>query len=1040
MDNIPELKELQSGTFRDAGTIILHALISPPFMGIAVFGESVSEQPVRKITLGDTTIYPDAIPHYLLAETIEKNTGLHSLPYSRSRWTIHAPAASYQIGPETDNHDTRLRQVPLSRFTVPVLTIPCENCFKILSSLRATKDLRLGDSLLYLRTLLESVLVLIRDGKFKPSLMKTESGYQAGWTPALLPDDAAWLTRYAAAMPPVMRFASDQEIPPKSLPSPEGRLFALLSAVMETCIRQALMKHPPSIRPGKRMIEHEKDALACMANLTGKDLHIQEHAIDAVFAQKMDEWLSFRKEGFSPFHTCISVQEPDGEELEPWKVELYMRSAMDPDVLIPARIIWSLPDRPGGVLPSGSVLQKELLSGLSQAVSASPVLKTCLSGLMPTSGEISLAEAATFLTADVLTVKDKGLDVILPSWWTDEKYRPRIELSAKKKGQAHRDGMLGISELISFDYRIAIGDESVTSEEFWQAVRQKTPIIRVKGKWVFGNADTYSTALSRFERRYIRGKPKAGDLIRLSVTGSVDADMAIMVRGTDEWTSDILDMLRSTQNSTEYPIPIALNGTLRPYQEIGHTFLLRCTERGFGACLADDMGLGKTIQTIAWFLTLKEKDPALFPALIICPMSVVGNWEREIKRFAPSLLVWIHHGTSRCRGDEFSRLVCQYDLILTTYNLASRDIDHLVTVRWSAVILDEAQNIKNPNTLQSQAICQLIADRRIALTGTPVENRLLELWSIMDFLNPGYLGSQHAFQSRYGHLSGTERDMQGITELRLLIRPFLLRRMKIDKSVIADLPEKMESKVFCTLTREQATLYQAVVSDMAQSLETAFGFARRGVIFRTITRLKQICDHPGLFIRDSGLHPKRSGKVSRLLEMLEEVSEEGDSALIFTQYATFAEYLSGILRDRFFMPVSLLTGKTPRGERERLVQEFQSSNAPSFFVISLKAGGTGLNLTAATHVFHVDRWWNPAVEDQATDRTYRIGQRKNVQVHLMIAAGTLEEQIDRINSEKRVLGQEVLAQGDDLLTSLSTEDLLDIVSLRDAVLSGEEDE
>ncbi len=925
------------------------------------------------------------------------------------------------------------------RYTLPVLIIPYEIGYDVFTILRNSPDIHIGDSIACLLTLMESAYILVRDGKFKPVLTLTPDGYQADWVPALLPDDITWLNRYAAALPPVMRYASPLDELPEPPRKPEELLSAALSGMIKTIIHDALRLHPPSIRPGKRMVEQEKDALAVMAQLTGKDLNTRDHELDPVFAEKMNDWLMFRREGYMPFHTCIIVQEPDGEDLEPWTIRLGMRSEADPDLIIPAGTIWNLPEDSGGILPPAPVLVQELLSGLSQAVSVSPVLKTCLSGSNPTTGGICLADAATFLTTEVIAVKDKGIDVILPSWWTDEKYRPRIELGAQKKSPAHPHGMLGISELISFDYRIAIGDESVTPEEFWQAVKQKTPIIKVKGRWISGNASVLSNALSQFERRYITGKAHAGDLIRLSV-GGTDTPMQVQIWGTDEWTKDILAMVRSNQDTAEYPIPQTLNGTLRPYQEIGHAFLLRCTERGFGACLADDMGLGKTIQTIAWFLSLKEQNPDIGPALIICPMSVAGNWEREIKRFAPSLSVWIHHGITRCRGDEFVTHIGRYDLILTTYTLASRDIDHLLPVRWSAVILDEAQNIKNPNTLQSQAIRELTADRRIALTGTPVENRLLELWSIMDFLNPGYLGSQHAFQSRYGHLSGTEQDTHGTHELRLLIRPFLLRRMKTDKAVIADLPEKMESKVFCTLTHEQATLYQAVVEDMAQSLETVTGLARRGVIFRSITRLKQICNHPGLFIHDRGVLPERSGKVSRLLEMLEEVSEEGDSALIFTQYATFAEYLARILEERFLIPVFLLTGKTSRRERERLVREFQSSKEPSFFVISLKAGGTGLNLTAATHVFHVDRWWNPAVEDQATDRTYRIGQKQNVQVHLMIAAGTLEEQIDRINTEKRILGREVLAQGEDLLTSLSTEELLDIVSLRDAVLSGEEEE
>mgnify|MGYP000864726535 CR=1 FL=1 len=1017
----------------------LHALIAPPFDGIAIWGVYQS-MPLGHRFVGGTFFptYPLAIPHYLLSEAVEAIFGRSTIPYARSRWVITAPVpAQGRTAPE---ECLSSQTSSLKRFTVPVLTLSYETCLENSHLIRPTKIFQLGDSFQYLLHLLTSAMTLLRDGKFKPSLTITESGYQIDWMAALCPGDLQWLRNYAEAMPPIMRCATAHDHPILP-PPPIHRLSAALSDMIRTGIRQAFTSHAPMIRPGKRMRAEQKDALAFLAALTGNDLGIDDHTLDRSFCQTMDDWLSYRHTDQVPFHPCIIITEPEGEALEPWTVTLALRSTADPGFFLPASLIWSLAEENGGILPPGSVLRDILLIGLSKAVSASPILKLSLSGPAPTTANLSLAEAATLLSTEIAAVQEMGIEVCLPAWWTDEKIRPSIEIGAKKS-QDSPGGLLGVHELISFDYRIAIGDESISPEEFWEAVRQNSPIIRVRGRWVRGSAQGLSDALSRFERRYMRGRPHAGDLIRLSVTGQVDqrgdTDLAVVVRGTDAWANDILAMLRSGEES-EYPIPSSLHGTLRRYQEVGHAFLLRCTERGFGACLADDMGLGKTIQTIAWLLSLKDRDPDMAPALIICPMSVVGNWVREIQRFAPTLSVFVHHGASRCKGSSFPSFVTRYDCVLTTYHLASRDIAELCQVRWSAVILDEAQNIKNPATQNAKAVRMLSADRRVALTGTPVENRLLELWSIMDFLNPGYLGSQHAFQSRYGHISGSEKDAPWCHEIRLLIRPFLLRRVKTDRSVIADLPEKMESKVFCTLTREQATLYQAVVSDMTQSLAGVTGLARRGVIFRTITRLKQICNHPSLFLRDFRTEPKRSGKVSRLLEMLEEVGEEGESALIFTQYASFAEYLAAVLRQQYAFPILLLTGKTPRMERERLISEFQSSNTPSFFVISLKAGGTGLNLTAATHVFHVDRWWNPAVEDQATDRTFRIGQKRHVQVHLLIAAGTLEEQIDRMNEEKRMLGQEVLAPSADLLTSLSYDELITLVSLRDAAVA-EEDE
>ncbi len=1029
---------------------ILHALFDPAVNMIALWAEEklqiIQKKQGKKSFNSAIEPYPYAIPLTGLSDLISAITGDPFPPLKTSKWYIHVPIihdTPVCSHPDVQKYPGRKpKKTQLSLYSVPVTLYPYDRLstlFKYQEEL--SRDYVIGDSLQYLFLLQDAAIRLVRSGHFKPAIRKVNTRYNACFVPSLSLEENQWLTEYADCMPPVCRFVFHRKSKRETVSNPHSRVVFVLTAMMQVIITQALTYNPPAIRAGAKMLVSQQNELAFITDLTKKEFPISNPDMEKWFATDMHTWLTFSREdqNFPSFCSCIMFQEPMEGNYEPWSISLHLQSQEDPSLIIPAKIIWSLTGDEGGMLPPAAYLKKELLSGLGKAVSVSTVIKTHLSGSEPDRGECTLKEATAFLGNEAKKIHEKGVSLLLPAWWTEQKARPKIEVKAGYKGGFSGKSLLGISQLISFDYQIALGDVTISPDEFWQAVDLKTPFVKVGGRWISCDTGTISKALQNFEKRYIKGKPTAGDLIRLSVGEDEESDMSISVRASDDWTSDLLSLIKSGKDSVQRRIPKTFAGTLRPYQEEGHAFLLGCTERGFGACLADDMGLGKTPQTIAWLLSLKTTDPDLAPALLVCPMSVVGNWEHEISRFAPTLSVWIHHGTARCKGDEFIRLVRTYDLIITTYHLVGRDLEHLSQVPWSAVILDEAQNIKNPQTIQSKSAKKIPAARRVALTGTPVENRLVELWSIMDFLNPGYLGSQHAFQSRYASSIEQEKDPVATAELRRLIRPFILRRMKTDKSIIGDLPEKMETRVYCSLTREQATLYQAVVSDMATTLDESTGIARKGAILRVITRLKQICNHPGLIAKDTSMRPDRSGKVQRVLEMLEEVCDVQDSALLFSQYATFATELATICKKHFSCPVLLLTGSTSRKQRENLIHQFQTDAGPAIFIISLKAGGTGLNLTAATHVFHIDRWWNPAVEDQATDRTYRIGQKRNVQVHLMIASGTLEERIDEMNQAKRNLAEGVLASGDDFLTSLSTEELIRIVSLRDTVFAGEGD-
>jgi SNF2 family DNA or RNA helicase len=450
---------------------------------------------------------------------------------------------------------------------------------------------------------------------------------------------------------------------------------------------------------------------------------------------------------------------------------------------------------------------------------------------------------------------------------------------------------------------------------------------------------------------------------------------------------------------------------------------------GLGACLADDMGLGKTVQLLALEARERRAAPDTPASLLLCPMSLVGNWQREAARFAPGLRVYAHHGPDRVHGDALRERAATADLVVTTYTTATRDIDELSDLGWHRVVLDEAQLVKNYRSGAARAVRRLRSTHRIALTGTPMENRLSELWSVMDFLNPGVLGSAERFRQRFAVPVERYGDTEAAGRLRDITRPYLLRRLKTDRDIIDDLPDKIEIVQDYRLTTEQASLYRTVVDDMLEKIEGADGISRRGNVLAAMTKLKQICNHPAQLLHDGSPVGQRSGKVTRLEEVLAEILAEGDRALCFTQFTEFAELLVPHLSARFDQEVLFLHGGTPKKRRDEMVERFQSGDGPSIFLLSLKAGGTGLTLTAANHVLHLDRWWNPAVENQATDRAFRIGQRRNVQVRKFVCAGTLEERIDAMIESKKELADMVISDGENWLTELSTGQLRELFEL-----------
>jgi SNF2 family DNA or RNA helicase len=619
-----------------------------------------------------------------------------------------------------------------------------------------------------------------------------------------------------------------------------------------------------------------------------------------------------------------------------------------------------------------------------------------LVGPRPADMRIGTEEASDFVRVTACLLEDAGFAVSLPALGA----APRLHLDVDEGA-----GGFGLEALLAYQWQVALGSDTMDPREFRRLTEQKIPLVRLRDQWLMIEPGPAARMLDLWSAR--DGRPLTlGDALRIAAEhGSLE----LAFHGALAALGDPLQV-------PPIPPPSELRAQLRPYQAHGFSWLVHRIERGLGACLADDMGLGKTIQMIAVLLHEKGRGPWL----LICPTSLVGNWARELGRFAPSLRVGIHHGRARAQD---------VDVLLTTYGMVARDPE-LAGLEWRGVALDEAQNIKNHDSRQAQGVRALRAEARVAMSGTPVENRLADLWSIMDFLNPGLLGSLEAFRRRFAIPVERYGDDLARARLRRAVAPFLLRRVKTDPSIVPDLPEKLERKIYCPLSREQAALYEATVRERLDCIDHSEGIARRGVVLATMLRLKQICNHPQHFLGDEGELSAESGKLARLEEMLEEVLAGGERALVFTQFREWGIRLASYLEGRFGVEVACLHGETPREERDRLVARFQADDGPPLFVLSVKAGGVGLTLTRATHIFHFDRWWNPAVENQATDRAFRIGQRRNVQVHKFVCLGTLEESIDRLIESKRGLAESVVGGGEGWLTEMSTTELRELLAFR----------
>lgn len=637
--------------------------------------------------------------------------------------------------------------------------------------------------------------------------------------------------------------------------------------------------------------------------------------------------------------------------------------------------------------------------------------------------DLNLGEVYKIITQTAYYLQKAQIEVILP----DELVNvivPRASINARVKASRSGDlldifnttssSAISLDDILDFSYEIALGNDKLSLEEFQELVKGSQGLVKYKDKYILIDQD---------ESKKIFEKIAKADHSKMTRMKLIHASMSGQLEDFDfDYDEAFANILKDFTKPVEVDPPKGLKGELRPYQQTGLKWLWTNVSKGFGCCMADDMGLGKTIQVISLILKLKEEEKLKKPVLVVCPTTLMGNWMKELQLFAPDLKATTYHGLDR-------QLNTNVDIILTTYAIMRIDIEELKKQQWGMIIVDEAQNIKNPDTAQTLAVKILKSDIKIAMTGTPVENRLTELWSIFDFINAGYLGSLKEFQKSYAIPIERFKETSRATKLKMSVSPFVLRRLKTDKHVISDLPEKMVLNDYCYLSKNQAVLYEKTLNEMMEKISGFTGINRRGNIFKLITALKQICNHPYQFLKSGDMNKESSGKMEQCIQLVQSIIDNDEKTLIFTQYKEMGDILTHVIEEECNTTPLFFHGSLNVNQREEMINKFQTDTDTKVMILSLKAGGTGLNLTSATNVIHYDLWWNPAVEDQATDRTYRIGQDKNVMVHRLITLGTFEEKIDEMLKSKKELADMAVYEGEKIITELSDEEIYEIFTL-----------
>jgi len=1045
---------------------ILHGTwrIQPPENYVLIWGETW-----RRLPPGDRLKAGAISPHPFVMGGDELSDwqvlGQLNLTLSSAEPVTEAIALPTQWNPETGEisplHSARTPEdgdVCLYPWTVEGFRLAPAVAFQFFQSLPlgAIDPDWLGADLRFWSHVVRWALDLLARRKFLPVL--TENNI-ARWQPLLdSATDRARLLQFARQMPAACRmyrleteFRADGLDLPRPIPA-RDLLLGVLDAIIDTQVRQIAreverkaLANTATLQPSVGLWLHGLAGDSATVEAPESDLeslHASLKSWTSPLQQSLEDQTQFRA-GF-----CLK---PPAGKTKTWRLDYALQAMDDPDCVVDAETVWNHPVEhftwEGRTVRNP---QETLLGGLGLASKLYPAIESSLQEARPRVCTLTSQQAYEFITRVAWRFTDSGLGVILPPGLTNrEGWASRLGLSIRAtapKGKSN--GRMGLKSLLNFKWELSIGGQKISKAEFDRLVARESPLVEINGEWVELRDRDVKAAQSFFATRKDQMTLSLEDALRLA-TGDTQTVERLPVVNFEAGgkLQELLDALTDNRSIQAIATPKTFRGELRPYQARGSGWLSFLEQWGLGACLADDMGLGKTIELIAFLLHLQEQKQLERPVLLVCPTSVLGNWEREVKRFGPTLSTLVHHGDKRSKGKNFAKVVKDKNLVITSYALTFRDEKELQGVRWQGVVLDEAQNIKNPEAKQSKTVRMLEADFKIALTGTPVENRLSELWSILEFLNPGYLGQKVFFNRRFAIPIEKYGDTESLQTLRSLVQPFILRRLKTDKDIIQDLPEKQENTVFCPLATEQASLYQKLVDTSLSEIESATGIQRRGMILGLLVKLKQVCNHPLLLGAKSkgkgkkeSLPPQQSGKLQRLNEMLDEVILEGDRALIFTQFAEWGKLLKPYLEQQLKREVLFLYGGTRKALREEMVDRFQQDpQGPPIMILSLKAGGVGLNLTRANHVFHFDRWWNPAVENQATDRVFRIGQTRNVQVHKFVCTGTLEEKIHDLIESKQALAEQVVGSGEDWLTEMDSDQLRNLLILdRSAVIEEEE--
>ncbi|EGD56916.1 SNF2-like protein [Gordonia neofelifaecis NRRL B-59395] len=876
------------------------------------------------------------------------------------------------------------------------------------------EHLRVGGDIAYFRYLLAGVRAYIASGSVAPSTCLVGGAYEVRWVPVPTAAWHSWLSIANASAP-------------AAVPTANGAVTDFACEVLDQECRRLLATTGAS------------SPIPLIAGLAERSPALVAAEVGPRSLQAWQDWVGTAGPG-KPSVVMRLHPPPEDEDAEHgappappdqvrWRLEVCLRTAA------------------GELAP---VVPHRLDPHELDAVT------TELAVAATTFGELGRAEAdphsldyllTTGVVDDLLTygaadLQAAGVHVLLPS--SIAAVTPSLSIrSQQTPGGGSRPGFVGLDEISDFEWRLALGDapdaRELSQSDIDELAQQSGDLVRLRGKWLRAEgAALHRAAAFIAAQRAMKPEDKAPTMAELLALVT-DADGALPVPVTSVsglgWLDDIAaDGVFAPPSIAP---PTSLRAELRPYQQRGLEWLTALGGIGAGAVLADDMGLGKTVQVIAMLTGNRERSPDSSPALVVCPMSVIGNWHRELSTFAPHLRVVVHHGTGRSAD---SLTADPPDVVLTTFATLARDRAALAALPWTELVVDEAQHVKNVHTAAAKALRAVPARQRIALTGTPVENRLEDLRAIIDLVNPGMLGSASKFRARFAEPIERDRDPRAIARLSAVTRPFILRREKTDPTIVPDLPAKSELIVRTNLSSEQAGLYQAVLNELHEALaDTGQGGPRRRTVLAALTRLKQICNHPAHYFDDgSGMLRRgrhRSGKVELLVDVLTTLIAEGDRALVFTQFAAFAELLSGWLEPVLGTAVPVLHGGSSRDQRDAMVARFSSPDGPPVLIATLKAGGTGLNMVAANHVIHADRWWNPAVEDQATDRAYRIGQTRNVQVRKFVCVGTLEERIDEMVASKRELSRLTLSTGESWLSDLDDDTLMDLLALRDEAVS-----